>query len=69
MPACDASYCSLRRLEGVLDRVDVPSERQVARVVLQERFDERIPTCLSDESSLGVVFRGRPYLFFSCHHH
>ena len=51
MPACGTS---------VLELIAVLCKHKIARIFLQELFDEGISMCLIEKSSLGVIFRGRP---------
>ena len=55
----------LRRLEIVLERIAVPFKRKIARMFLFELFGEHITICLTERSSMGLFFRGRPDLFLS----
>ena len=49
----------------MLELIAVPFKRKIAWVFLQELFGRRITLCLIEQSSLGVIFRGRPDLFLS----
>ena len=53
----------VRCFETVLERFDV--RFKIERIFLQDHFDESITICLIEQSSLGIVLRGRPDLFLS----
>ena len=59
----------LIHLGTVLERIAIPCKRTMARIFLEELFVEHTTTCLTERTSLCVVFRGRPDLFLSWNGH
>ena len=62
-PPSLVSDVNLSRPVALQSKFFVETSRNSTRLLLQELSDECITICVTERSSLGVVFRGRPDLF------